>query len=484
MLSMVLVLLVTSTCIAGVRPIDGFEQDFQQRIARLTYYKVTNGAQLAKETESDRRELETSAVRLAKEKRLAISAGILLTPNQLEPSHVNEAQNAAPIYKLLDKALRRRPFSDADSKLLSSRGALLSDPRSMTRLRQIISERRAEIALMSRAAKLPECAFHRDWALGAELAFPEYPTIRGGVRLLRIHALVLAHDKRTDEAIDCLAMGYHIAGHVAKQPTIISHLLGIAIDAITTTALSEVLKTSPDQPKAALRIAQTITREAPAFNLVRAIQSEGVMPSIWFNHSRTAKTIKDVAEMMSVPPQDYPAGSSWMKRKLTPSEPLFAGEPLMARQLLDLSESMHLVDLRRLVVAAQKPPRIRPQLIRDEFERPPDKGVGAYYAYMFRVQSDAVIYADLGIRSKEAVAVAGAMVLAFHSKSKVWPERLEQIEANLKKRIPADPFTGTPLKYRREPNGFVIYSVGEEGKFDGGMPGKIIPGREAYFRYP
>ena len=48
-----------------------------------------------------------------------------------------------------------------------------------------------------------------------------------------------------------------------------------------------------------------------------------------------------------------------------------------------------------------------------------------------------------------------------------------------------DPYTSRPLLYRREgADGFVVYSVGPDGKYDGGRPGdKAVPG-EVRFRYP
>ena len=33
---------------------------------------------------------------------------------------------------------------------------------------------------------------------------------------------------------------------------------------------------------------------------------------------------------------------------------------------------------------------------------------------------------------------------------------------------PVDPFTGKPLEYRREGDGFLIYSAGPDGRDDGG----------------
>ena len=48
------------------------------------------------------------------------------------------------------------------------------------------------------------------------------------------------------------------------------------------------------------------------------------------------------------------------------------------------------------------------------------------------------------------------------------PERLNEIAPDFLLTIPVDPFTGRPLSYRKLAKGYVVYSVGEDGKDDGG----------------
>jgi hypothetical protein len=48
------------------------------------------------------------------------------------------------------------------------------------------------------------------------------------------------------------------------------------------------------------------------------------------------------------------------------------------------------------------------------------------------------------------------------------PETLERLVPDYLAAVPADPFDGAPLRYQRLTRGFVVYSVGEDGKDDGG----------------
>lgn len=61
------------------------------------------------------------------------------------------------------------------------------------------------------------------------------------------------------------------------------------------------------------------------------------------------------------------------------------------------------------------------------------------------------------------------------------PERLEELVPKYMGKVPIDPFDGNPLRYKRLEKGYTIYSIGEDGKDDGGK--KKIHG-EKDFDYP
>jgi hypothetical protein len=75
--------------------------------------------------------------------------------------------------------------------------------------------------------------------------------------------------------------------------------------------------------------------------------------------------------------------------------------------------------------------------------------------------------------------MAGAALLSYRARHAVFPDCLEDTipEPSL------DPFSGQPFRYHRERDGFVVFSVGAEGTFDGGEPGTKIVSREIYFRW-
>jgi hypothetical protein len=84
------------------------------------------------------------------------------------------------------------------------------------------------------------------------------------------------------------------------------------------------------------------------------------------------------------------------------------------------------------------------------------------------------------IQATFEITRAAAAVLAWKDRHGTFPPTLETALSP----VPTDPFDGKPLRYRREGAGFVVYSIGKEGKFTGGAPDQKPGGWDILFRYP
>ena len=61
------------------------------------------------------------------------------------------------------------------------------------------------------------------------------------------------------------------------------------------------------------------------------------------------------------------------------------------------------------------------------------------------------------------------LALAVHKAEKgEYPELLDPLAPGILKKLPSDPFSGKPFVYKREGKGFILSSVGPNGKDDGG----------------
>jgi len=81
-----------------------------------------------------------------------------------------------------------------------------------------------------------------------------------------------------------------------------------------------------------------------------------------------------------------------------------------------------------------------------------------------RTLSPSGIQMFLGSKAKLLAAVVALEVEIYRIRHGSWPAKLADIEADL----PADPFTGQPMVFKRTDDGVVIYSVGDNLADDGG----------------
>ena len=105
-------------------------------------------------------------------------------------------------------------------------------------------------------------------------------------------------------------------------------------------------------------------------------------------------------------------------------------------------------------------------------------GVDGTYAHVMLSVPSKTIGVHARIEAAAAVTRAACAVFLYKSKHGRYPSTLAEAAPTA-----IDPFDGKPLGYRREANGFVVYSVGPTGQYNGGAfdTGKQ---HEEAFRYP
>ncbi len=67
---------------------------------------------------------------------------------------------------------------------------------------------------------------------------------------------------------------------------------------------------------------------------------------------------------------------------------------------------------------------------------------------------------------------------AFKLRRGVYPAGLSELVPEYLPRIPIDEFDGDPLRYKLTAHDYLLYSVGKDGKDDGGIPAKRADGKE------
>jgi hypothetical protein len=76
--------------------------------------------------------------------------------------------------------------------------------------------------------------------------------------------------------------------------------------------------------------------------------------------------------------------------------------------------------------------------------------------------------ADRARMAHEIETFAVALV-CYHAERGRWPAKLEELGPPLMESIPTDRFSGRPLIYKPRPDGYLLYSIGEDRQDDGGQ---------------
>jgi len=138
--------------------------------------------------------------------------------------------------------------------------------------------------------------------------------------------------------------------------------------------------------------------------------------------------------------------------------------------------------MRRLIAALGQPADRQKKLHQDldrEMKYPPVDPLNLFAAILIPVTAE-TSEAERRSLGKQEALLAATQVLLYRSRKGAFPLQLSDALA----RTPTDPMTGDRFEYRREGKGFVIFSRGADGTFDGGLPGTAIPTKQVGFRFP
>lgn len=417
-----------------------------------------------------REQIIAGTANLSLERAAAKDDHFSLDPAQLQQPLPPADQNAAPLYTKLIQLLKDKPLHlPAYADGMSIRHAYT--PEQISAAQKIYDSRQDVWDLVHQAADKPQCIFSRHWSEGLALEFPELVTIRAAARLLETESYLRQSQGNTPEAIHAASRGLHLAGHAGSDPSLISYLVGCACDAIALQSFSGILAKAGSSPDVCTQVSQAITADRPTLSLRASLTGD---VAGFAGHL-------DQARMLLADEKQYP--------KLAKRYPLLAiaaqdlpAFPAPDRKFLhllwDAQEAEYMHNMRLLIEDVNQPAAVRngvfnqPQAaLEDTVNDPVNFISNVLLPITARVHTNGE-----RVRTQEDVLISAATALSAKARTGQFPE--SQTLTTL------DTFSDKPLVYRREGDGFVIYSAGPTGDFDGGQPGGTRQPTQSYFRYP
>jgi len=451
-------LLVLPPLSGGAAPVPSLDKD---QVGYLRYVQTSPDPEAA----VARREIAGGPAALARERAAAQKEGLAVFPAQLNRPLPPDDQNAAPLYVKVAALRRGRVRLPTYAETLSARYAYT--PAQLERIQKIYDDNPDVFALLRQATDRPQCVFARDWTNNAMAPlFMEFAGLRESAREIKTESVLLAEEGRYAEAVQNQARGYRLAEHAASDSVLISYLVAEALDAIATSGMGDILALAGPNADVAASVTKAVSGQGAYLSLRHGLSGEIALQDADFALLRHG----DALDFETLFDNSVPI-SSLPRARFTP------GERQAYLNLLDAAEADLISRMRRVLAAAGTPNEAA------AFAQA-DRDATAQTSDPVRMVSDKLSPFQFGTlnvlpakgAASRAVVQAAAAALIARAKIGAYPDALVGAST--------DPFTGKPLGYRREgADGFVVYSAGLAGTFDGGKPGDKTPG-EILFRYP
>lgn len=300
--------------------------------------------------------------------------------------------------------------------------------------------------------------------------------MRPGVRLLTAESYLLARDGHYAQAVVNQAEGFRVAGHAASDHILIGYLVGNSSEAITLSGMQSILTLAGPNAAVDADVRRAVAGSCPQLFLRETLRAEpATMAPVFIQlHRGQGQGIAWLSSAMS-----GLSDGGKMPVVRSRNAPVSAAEQKIVSDAIDSQQASYLVDMRHLIAGMDGPEADRRSAIEFVMNPSAEDVKGGIRTLSFTLMPDVLKLDDdeKRIHAREAVTLAAAALLSAKAKTGTYPDTLPSGSS--------DPYTGKPLQYRREgAGGFVVYSVGPTGRFDGGRPGQKVPATESLFRYP
>jgi len=299
------------------------------------------------------------------------------------------------------------------------------------------AERLAVVERNQGALRMLRAGFEREYhpreIEGPHMVFPEFGLFRELARLLACEAEALAGEGQYGRAVQATIDGMRLARDTCEGGTLIHRLVAIAIEAIVSQELETSLPNMApgDALAAATRLAALDQAEVP---LAETFEGDRAMLRIGLEKAMEQPDgVKQLVQMV---------GGQWRGGKPNIAASVQAAETFFQRAIEALNAPYHQ---------------------REPVPAPEDR-----LAEMMVPALDRVWWKAAEAQARRRLAVVALALQAYRGKHGEYPERLDGLTPEILAELPADPFHDGPPFYRRDGEGYRLYSAGPDCDDDGG----------------
>jgi hypothetical protein len=403
-------------------------------------------------------------------------AGIPTTIEELNLPEIPDSENAAFVYQKIFELMEKNKEDMVKIQSVSSYSDITKWTEEQKKEIPLLVDRNKEIyELLAKATTVPKCRFAIKYEDGPGMLLPHLSKLRSCARLLAVKGILEARDGKTEEGMNTFIMRFKLSRSLSNEPILISQLVRIAINSITLSSLEEVLNKGDFDNKTHESLIAEVRRERKSHLISLGLKGE-ILCCLWSYNRISKSPIEDTFRLFQVsvgmsPPAGYttpPSGTHSVGETDMDEE-----TKKLVKEYLPFAENdivFYLETISKLISLTKKSYwQVKDEL--KEIEKsvitlPKEK-------YLLSTMGLPTLFpADVREARSDALLGAAELGLAnriYRQKHGKFADSLNQLTPEILSSLPLDPFTGKNYIYRLKDKGFIVYSVADNLKDDGGI---------------
>jgi hypothetical protein len=394
-------------------------------------------------------------VRINEELMVLAAQGFPVTLEQLNNWYwvPDGAENAADVY--LEAFTHLKEWKPDLLAKMPVSGPVSTDPNGavdapvVELMEKYVEDHTQALALLKQAANLEYCRYPVDFRTGHKMQLAWLPEIRSSERVLCVQMQLAIEKGMVSEFMDAFDVSSALIQSLAQEPMQVSQLIRVTCLSMSMTVLEQALGRLRFTEEQLADLSDTLARHQDTQAWVRG--TAGVVCE-QVNRFRNAE-----ATMESMQSEDFDAPGwasklywtlGWADRDVL--EYIDVAQSALGA---DWQSSQDLLNISRTLKAKAKAIS-NTHLLANIGTSGWDQVFDLYVQHMVHLDCAQTVLAV-----KRYELAHGAL-----------PETLEALVPQFLDAVPIDPFNGMPIRFKSKDSQFVIYSVGEDGQDNLGLP--------------
>ena len=317
---------------------------------------------------------------------------------------------------------------------LPGRGQPLTEPM-VEAISKCLEDNKKCLELLREAGGIEHCRYEWDYSAAAA---PHLSEMRKCAMFLKLAAIFYSDKGDTDAAIGYIKDGLRLSDSLVREPMLIGYLVRIATIAVPISGLERTLCVTSLSDQQLRQLDEMFSKTRKTLDLSEVLVTEQCFMIESFRNPSMLSGMQGRIALLKIPligktglidTLDYMADSIEAAK--------LPGTQRITR-FLEIEKEMQNLSFLHIIIKMLAPAMNR---------------IGEL---------------DLRVRSNLDLAQTALAIERYRLAKGDLPERLEQLVPQYLEKVPIDPYDDKPLRYKRTEPGYVLYSIGEDRKDNGG----------------